>query len=260
MDNEISVGKRGQVAIFVIVGIVLVVGIVIMFVFIRDEPEGDVSTDLNPKEFIDKCVRDAVEDSVEVMLVNGGEAEMSQSIRYFDEDYNYLCYHEGFDQGCFNIHPMLEVQVEREIWADSYEDVQDCFLAMREDFEARGHEVGSEGSGAISYSVDLLPGHVGINLNMEFYISKGESSQSFEDFDTRVVSPIYDLIWVARDIVNSEAESGNFNHAIFMLLYPEYDVKMIDHDSSTLYVVKDRKTGSEFKFAVRSFVSPTGFL
>jgi hypothetical protein len=240
--------KHGQVTIFIIVGVVIVVGIIGMIIFIgRVDVETPAS--LGPQAFVDKCVRDSVEISVDKMLKNGGEISPEQSILYEGDEWNYLCYQGDYYLGCYNIHPMLELQIETEIVSDTSEDVQNCFNIMIEDFEDRGFDVSS---GVSEYSVDLLPGHVKINLVKKIDVSKDGSAQSFGDFGTRLLSPIYRLVQIARDVVNSESQYCNFEYNGYMLLYPKYDIRRIDYSDSKIYRLIDRMSGAEFRFAIRS--------
>jgi len=240
--------KRGQVSLFIIVGFVFVVGIVALIYFVGDIGV-DSPVDLGPRAFIGKCVRDAVEESIEKVLVGGGEIVPSQVIMYQGDEWNYLCYQADYYLTCYNLHPMLEASVEDEIRLDTLDDVQNCFDTMAVDFEDSGFDVSG---GASNYSIDLLPGKVNINLNKNVEVVKDGAVQSFEDFDTSVLSPIYDLVRVAREIVNSEAQYCYFEYNGYMLLYPGYDIRRIDYDDSKIYRVIDRRSGAEFKFAVRS--------
>jgi len=240
--------NKGQVTIFIIVGVVIVVGI-IAFVFFMGRVEVETPADLGPKAFIDKCVRDVVEDSIGKMLRNGGEILPMQAIAYQGDEWNYLCYQADYYQGCYNIHPMLEMQIEKEIARDTQDAVQGCFNTMREDFENRGFDVDG---GETGYSIDLLPGYVKVYLTKRVDVSRGESAQSFEDFGTEVLSPIYELVQIARDVVNSEAQFCHFEYNGYMLLYPKYDIRRMDYSDSKIYRLIDRKSGAEFRFAVRS--------
>jgi hypothetical protein len=145
---------------------------------------------------------------------------------------------------------MLELQIEKEIEKDTSVDVQSCFNAMEEDFEGRGVDV--DISGSKDYSVDLLPGFVRVNLEKNIEVSGEGGALSFGDFGFEVQSPIYDLVRIAREIVNSESQFCYFEYNGYMLLYPEYDIRRIDYMDSKMYRVIDRWTGDEFKFAVRS--------
>jgi len=241
--------RKGQVTIFIIVGIVIVVAVLGLFFLMRDEGEVLGPSDLGPRDSVVSCVRDAVEDSVDKMMRNGGEILASQAISYEGEEWNYLCYQADYYQGCYNIHPMLELQIEREVAKDTGVAVQTCFNAMREDFESRGLEV-SEGD--TEYVIDLLPGIVKVDLKKNIVVSGESGSSSFEDFGFEIISPIYDLVRVSREIVNGESQFCNFEYNGYMLLYPKYDIRRVDYRDSKMYRVIDRWSGDEFKFAVRS--------
>jgi hypothetical protein len=240
--------KKAQVTIFIIVAVIIVAGI-IGSVFFVGQMKVETPMNLGPKEFMDKCVQDVVEESVFKMLKNGGEILPTQAILYQGEEWNYLCYQADYYQGCYNIHPMLELQIEQQITKDTSENIQGCFNTMREDFENRGFDVSG---GKTEYSIDLLPGYVKINLIKKTDVSRESSSQSFENFDTKILSPIYDLIQIARDVVNSESQFCHFEYNGYMLLYPKYDIRRIDYSDSKVYRLIDRKSSAELRFAVRS--------
>ena len=240
--------KRGQVTIFIIIGVVIVVGIVAVFIFMGNV-ETDVSASLGPQAFVDKCVRDAVETSVDKMLKNGGEILPSRAIAYKGDEWNYLCYQGDYYKACYNIHPMLELQIEAEIVKDTEVEVQECFNTMRVDFENRGFDVSG---GATEYSIDLLPKVVQISLSKRIDVSKAGSSQSFNDFDSEVLSSIYELVQISEDVVDSEGQYCNFEYNGYMLLYPRYDIRRIDYSGSKIYRLIDRRSKEELRFAVRS--------
>ena len=77
-------------------------------------------------------------------------------------------------------------------------------------------------------------------------------------FDETVLSPSNELVKISRDVVNSESKFCNFEYNGYMILYPDYNIKRMDYYGSKLYSVIDRKTNTEFKFAVRSCAYPPG--
>ena len=240
--------KKGQLTIFIIVAILIVTGIVAMF-WLMGNSTTEAPADLNPKQFVQKCVRDAVEDSVDKMFENGGQRVPSQAIAYQGHEWNYLCYQEDYYQGCYNLHPMLEFLIEEEIKEDTKDEVQACFDDMREDLDNKGFDISG---GATEYSINLMPGNVEINLKKRVDVVRGESSQSFNDFSTEILSPMYELMRIAREVVNSESQFCHFEYNGYMLLYPEYEIRRIDYSDSKIYTLTDRRTGAQFKMAVRS--------
>jgi len=77
--------KHAQVTIFIIVGVVIVVGILGSIIFMG-QVDVETPADLGPQAFIDKCVRDVVEESVDKMLRNGGEILATRAIAYQGEE------------------------------------------------------------------------------------------------------------------------------------------------------------------------------
>lgn len=240
--------KAGQVTIFIILALILVFFIIALFMINRENDSEDL-TDKGPRKYIQDCVRDSVQRSVDVVLDNGGRINPSQYLQYNSSKYNYLCYQGDFYLGCYNTHPMLELIVEYEIREDTKDDVQRCFDSMREDYEARGFSVSG---GSTVYSIDLVPGRVNVNLEKPVRVSAEGVSNSHEDFSFSILSPLYELVFVSRDIVNSESEFCNAEYNGYMILYPQFDIRRIDYSDSKIYRVIDRASGDEFRFAVRS--------
>jgi len=56
--------RRGQLTIFIIFA-VLIILVILILIILRNPPEGDRSSDLDPKQFLDKCVRDKARPIVE---------------------------------------------------------------------------------------------------------------------------------------------------------------------------------------------------
>ncbi len=247
--------KRGQVTIFIIFGILVIVGILALFFLMGDGGEILAPSDLGPRDSVRDCVEDVVEESVVRILENGGERSPSHAVLYEGREWNYLCYQQEYYIGCHNIHPMLEIQIEREIERDSATGIQGCFDVMKDDFEGRGFEVSG---GSTEYFVDLVSGHIDINLKKKIDIDGESGANSFENFNTGISSSIYKLVQVVRRIVDSESQFCDFEYNAYMLLYPEYDIKRTDYRENKIYSVSDRLSGEEFKFAIRSCAFPPG--
>ena len=250
--------KRGQVTLFIILGIIIVGGIVATSVFLLNtEPATETPEILGPRGFVSKCVKDAVEDSVEKIIIGGGEISPDFTIRYLGNNYTYHCYQGSNYKSCLNIQPMLETKAGKRLVSDTTDAVANCFNEMLEDFENRGYNVVGD---TTYYSIDVLPETIKVNLKKAITISDDKTSQDFENFDINVISPLYDLIRISREIVNSETEYCYFEKEGFMMLNPEYSVTSAVFQDSKLYEVIDRKSNIEFKFAVRGCVLPASLI
>ena len=247
--------KKAQVAIFIIIAILIVVSVIIaLWFFGRNTAE--LPKSLNPDQFIDKCVRDAVEPSVEAVLAGGGRVEPDFYKQYNGDPYNYLCYQKNYYLACINHYPQLKAIVEEEIRADSDQRVRDCFNSLKQELESKGFSVVEE---ELEYNIKLVPKIVKININKKFNIFRGETAQSFESFNAELMSPLYELVMVARDIVNQESQYCNFEYNGFMLLYPEFDIKRISYEEELIYKIMERRSGKVFRFAIRGCAFPPGF-
>ncbi|MFA5061133.1 MAG: hypothetical protein WC494_02370 [Candidatus Pacearchaeota archaeon] len=246
--------KKGQVTIFIILAVVIVVAVIFLFFFLR-EPESSTTEEVSPKSFIQRCAEDLVIESVEIILKNGGKILPEQTIQYEGENYTYLCYQEDYYLPCYNLYPLLQEGIENEIKENSKGKVQNCFNLMKEDYESRGFSISG---GATNFSINLFPNSIKINLEKDVEITDKDISQKFEDFSFEIASPLYELINIAREIVNSESQYCYFEYNGYMLLHPEYKIWRIDYDGTKIYKIVDRNTGKEFKFAERGCVSPPG--
>ena len=251
-------GKRGQVTLFIILGIILVAGIIATSVLLLNvEPETNTPEILGPRAFIDKCVRDAVEVSVEKIILGGGEIEPSLTIMHNSTNYTYLCHHPDLYKTCYNLHPTLESDIEKVIKSDTNNAVSECFNAMREDFENRGYDVIGNDT---YYSISILSGEIKINLEKSITISKDDTSQNFNSFNTKIIHPLHEILRTVHRITTSESQHCYFDATGHMLLYPQEKIRIINYQSSKLYRIINRKTNIEFKFAVRGCVRPAGLI
>jgi hypothetical protein len=250
MDDEIGHNKKAQVTIFIIVGIVIVIGVLFAVYFVRGI-KVDSPSELGPKVFIDKCVQDVVEESVGKMLKNGGAINPSHAVSYHGDEYNYLCYNSNYYASCYNLYPMLKDRIEDEIYLDTKDSITECFNSMREDFELRGYDIsGSE----TTYSIELLPGNIRVNLEKKFNVSKNGASQGFDNFNTGIPSSIYELVGITREILNTESVYCSFDASAYMYLYPKYNIEMTSYSNDKIYSVGNRLTEEKFRFAVRGCV------
>jgi len=241
------------VAIFIIVGLMIVVSILTFMFLMRDGGDVLAPSDMGPRDFIVDCVGDIVADSAVQIMRNGGEVFPSSHVMYEGEIWNYLCYTEEYHVGCHNIHPILEMQIEKEIEQDTANGVQGCFNLMKEDHESKGFSV----SGGVSeYSIDLVSGYIRINLKKDIEISSSTGNSRFVDFNEEIISPAYELIQVVRRVVNDESVFCDFEYNAYMMIYPRYHIWRTDYRNNKIYSVTDRVSGEEFKFAVRSCPYP----
>lgn len=117
------VGKRGQVALFVIVGIVIVSGILVFFLYLQPTFFSDRNANLG----FENCVQDVLEEQIEILAFNGGIGEQQFVYTFNGENVSYLCYSNEYYKSCVNQNPLLKQNFEDELEAISREQINSCY-------------------------------------------------------------------------------------------------------------------------------------
>ncbi|MBT3642991.1 hypothetical protein HN604_00610 [archaeon] len=239
---------RGQVAIFIIVAIVIVAGILFLFLFLgRVDVEDPLS--VNPTKDIQLCVEDGIQEVVVEILANGGIYEPEHTFAYDGENYTYLCYQDADYLPCYNSFPGLETVIENEIYEQSKDRVDECFDLVGEDLERQGFLVEF---GPREFSVDIFKSRIFVTLNRPMTLTHEETIRDFEVFDIEIISDLGSLVDIAREIINYEAQYCFYDYHWQMRLTPEININFIDFQTNKLYELENRVSHELFKFAVRS--------
>jgi hypothetical protein len=248
--------KRGQVTPLIMISVLVVMVIILLFFYFGRNIETDVPPSSAPRASIEKCVSDSVQLSINSALDYGGVVVPRLAVSYNNHSYNYLCYIDEYYKKCYNYYPMLNLVAEEEIRKDSFDLVDECFDVLLEDFESRGFNVEGE---SLDYNVEIVPGSVRLRVKKDITVTKGGSVDKFENFDMKIPSDLYELLNIARKVVNSEAKYCYFENNGFMILYPSYNMTRVDYYENKIYEVQNRKTKEILKFAIRSCAYAPGF-
>ncbi|HJZ18784.1 MAG TPA: hypothetical protein VJ208_01650 [Candidatus Nanoarchaeia archaeon] len=253
--------KKGQITVFIIVGIILVSSVILFFVFRSDlilQIPGGKGTSTNA--FLSSCLEDDARASVNSILKNGGYVESPFYASFkFDkeiEKISYLCYNQEDYLPCVNQQPALLSRIEDEIKKSLKDKVENCFSDMTRSFEDEGYEVSSDYNG---FEVILEPKKILIRTDSDATLTKAEESSRQENFEITILTRLYELTNVAQEIVNKETTNCDFAYRGYELFYPQFEIEKIQtEDSSDIYKIKHEDTGEEFRFAVRGCVIPPG--
>ena len=249
--------NRGQVTIFIIIAIVIVVMGVLIFLFYPQIKTGLGFEEKNPSAFIQACIEEEIENSVEKLSLQGGSINPEHYILYDNEKIEYLCYTGDYYKTCIMQQPMLKQHIESEIKNEIKEEVKVCFDSMKESYEKRG------------YSVNLRPGETNIELLPKRIISTFDysltltkkDSETFDSFKVILNNNLYELVSIVNSILNWESSYGDSETTIYMDYYPNLKVeKKKQSEGSTIYILTERDTENKFQFASRSVAWPPGYI
>lgn len=250
-------GKKGQVAIWVIVALVIVAGIGILLVAGgKKKIDTFVQETYDVEPYIERCARQAVRQALAEMLPQGGFAQPENYKQYLGMNVTYLCENIGHFEPCINQHPMLLEEIRGELQRTVEPEIDACFLDLQEIVAERNTEMNL---GPLRTDVVLGPGQVRIDIERSVTLEDRGTKRQFEQFDVTIVHPAYDLLQVANEIASQEAKYCYFEYVGYMVLYPRFDIQKVAlADSTKIYTISDVKSQEVMRIAIRSCAIPPG--
>lgn len=258
--------KRGQVTIFIIVGILIVASVSLFFVsragFLPQLGGGTGESNVN--SFLNTCLEGNIRDAIDLILKNGGylEPQFSTSFLFEDEgtpsEVTYLCYNQNDYFPCVNQEPVLFKNIKNEITDYISDDVQNCFDDLKKSLEKQNFVV--SGPGLKSFEIELKPKQVILQLNSELTLKRSGETTTQKNFKVIVPTKLYELTDVVKEVINKESTNCDFDYRGYELFYPQFEIeKMSKIDSSSdVYTIEHLDSNEKFIFAVRGCVIPPG--
>ncbi len=249
--------KRGQVTIFIIVGIIIVALAVLVFIFYPQIKSSFRTEAQNPSAYMEECMNEELTRVIETISLQGGSYEPEHYFLYDDDKIEYLCYQNEYYLTCVVQQPMLKSHVESEIKQNIRTNYDECYSAMIDSFEGRGYGVEERRN---DFNIELLPKRVVLTSNSTVSLTKGEESQRYDSLSVVLNNNLYELTSIANSIIASEAAVGDAETTTYMNYYRDLKVeKYLQSEGTTIYILTDRNSGSKFQFASRSLAWPPGY-
>ena len=91
-ENILPNSKRSQVTIFIIVGVLIIAGIALFFLFRQGViPTIGEKTTEKPASFLDSCVEEKVRNTINTISEQGGYMKNDLNIKLDGEEISFLC-------------------------------------------------------------------------------------------------------------------------------------------------------------------------
>lgn len=247
--KSLAKNREGQVTIFVIIGLIIIVGVAIFFIWIRP----DLNIQGGRVEGFEGCVIDAAQQSLQKLEKTAGFLDSEFFYTYKGDPFPYLCYTNLFYSTCVVQKPFLKQHFEENLKKSLRDEIDLCYDSSLQDLKARGYDVTS---GTPTYNVVLDPGILRIEVDAPTTIGQSQ----FKRFNIQIPSPAYGMIGIATTIVQFETVYGDSEISSLMLLYPDYTIdKLKQGDGTTIYFITHKGLKDEIRFASRSLVFPPGY-
>lgn len=246
--------KRGQLTIFIILGLLFLIVLIVLF------SRGNVGTffvSKTPFQEVEECAKVSVQESIDILSLQGGSIEPENYYLYEGNQIEYLCYTEENLKNCVTQKPILKTSIEDEI--KSYVDpkIRSCLNSLTESLEDRGYSVSMKNP---VIDIEIIADNILVDMDIDLRITK-DGTESYSNVRTGVKSKIYNFVIIASSIMNWETNFGDSETLNYMLYYPSLKVeKKKQGDGTKIYILTDRESEEKFMFAIRSFAIPPGVI
>jgi hypothetical protein len=247
--------KRGQVTIFIILGILIVFAIIGYFA-IANRPSSEISPKENPQAYIEECLKNNVRESSEKIFALGGSLEANNFLLFNKTDIRFLCYTNQDKELCTTEDPTMKQTMENSIKQDTIKNVESCFKKLKESFS--NYEYTEK---ELEYTVEIVPEAIKATAKKEITISRDGQTQKFNIFISEEYNPAYNFILITNEILRDEIDCacGKISCTSDLTLLTQTNLKFrlgldITPRMEKVYTIQDRTTNQEFKFAVRNCI------
>lgn len=241
--------RRGQVTLFIIVGILIVVGILVFFLYVEPTYISDAGAQIN----FEKCVEDVVEEAISELELKAGFIDPEFTYAYDGDELTYLCYTNDYYKTCTVQAPFLKNVFDSQMELLIRDDVDTCYVNSIDELKEQGYSVTS---GTVEYDVLIEPSVVRVEIDAPTTVG----SSQFARFNVKVNAPTYDMVMIATSILQFETKYGDADAGSMMEFYPDYIIRKIKRgDGTTVYILEHKELGNKFQFASRSLAWPAGY-
>lgn len=247
--------KKGQISVFVILGILILV--VLILLFARDTKFNNIFSTESPYQEIEECIKEVSKEGLGILSLQGGVIESQNYILYEGNKVDYICYSENDYEKCVMQKPIIINTIKDELTKYSKPKIKSCLESVKSRYEKRGYVISMKDP---EISFDIVPDNVLADVNVNLRIEK-DGVENYNSIKTGVKSKIYNFALIASSISQWEARYGDSETMNYMLYYPSLKIeKKKQSEGSTIYILTDRDSDEKFYFASRSIAIPAGLV
>jgi len=255
MDKKIN--NRGQVTMFIIIGILVVFAIILVF-YLTGRISFSSSPTENPEAYLKNCMVASAKEAENIILKNNGYPQLNSTnyILYNKEKVPYACTVSEFYSPCIPQDPGFFSYISRSIENKVVRDIEDCLKTLVDELESKKYAVQID-SGNITLKIQK--DFISVSFGKRIYATKDEESKQISNIDLVYSTKLYDMIKLEQTIVNYESTICEFNKMNWM----RHDNSIAifttrTSDQTKVYTLRERLTDREIKFAIKTCVMPAG--
>ena len=243
--------KRGQVTVFIIIGIVLVALFGLIYVLLADnnvEPVPVLTTSSESgavKKFVENCLEESSKNAIDTVASQGGYINPPHP--YFTLDIFKVPYY--FDKKIL-LQPDINI-IADEINFFIEEDIGSCLTGIKEfpwKITMEEHQVKSS----------ILEKEVFVQLNLPLTLSIGDSASTLQDFSVKMDSQLSRAINIHESILKEQEKEPNvirLSHLMELSDESVVDIYMEHLDGTVFYYISFPEDDLVYRFAAKYYWS-----
>jgi len=214
--------KRGQVAVFVVIGIAVVIFFALIFMYkdvLINKAKSEINTPqyLNDKikniqeEVIEECVDLETKDAIDLLLKNTGKFEEPVNyLIYNGKKHRVLCQNIPDEASCLST-PLSSIKINEKLNEYLKEKINNCLDFS--DFENENYKLNLPEDFELETQINFY--NLVVNLNYEIELVRDDykvkSNNVIKSFDI----PLGELIKAVNDVLEFRTRFGTFDPVVF---------------------------------------------
>jgi len=255
--------KRGQVTVFVILGILIIVALAVIFYLYGErlklslkQEEFDFSRVEVIKNYFESCIEKSGNEALALIGKQGGEIDPGFYKNWQGNKVSYLCYTTSY-AACYNKKPFLLEFVQNEVNNYVKQQLISCTNDLQDVARSRGYIIQAS---TLNVNTQINPYNAIIEANYPITIKSGSATQiQLNDFSKIINIPLGRLIKVADDIVDMEINNPQgivFYDGYMIRQNGEIEIQRHTIDDTEIYITRVRNNPYQFQFAIQNYVVP----
>ncbi|MBT3324035.1 hypothetical protein HN840_01160 [archaeon] len=246
--------KKGQMTLFIILGIVLIILIGLYFVGVKTNiippllTPSDANSEMKEiEEHIEDCLEEVGMNYLYILGQQGGYLNPGEDTykMFNDSMVSYLCWNQENSPTCTNRLITLD-KMEEQLEDSIGKGLETCINVYDYSNDVEVNE---------DWELDITINYFNVDFNLDYPVSvvKGEDDSASEDeFGYEADVALGEIYEVTQDIVNQHASLGEFDQLLYMLSkLSRYTIYKNRPYPDVIYQVKLREKAYVFQFGIQ---------
>lgn len=252
--------KRGQVSVFIILGIVLIAAVI--FISLLFTSFGDKARQVNnPQEYlrsqlgdikkvVDSCIKENARATLTQLYDSGGHLNPVRYANYYGKSVTVLCYKIKEDEPCHNM-MFTEEDIVNQLKTQLEESIPECIDQRLAPFRSQDYTLGL---GEFQMEEPIFSQRdLALDINYPVTLTRGEVQQKHEDYLVSIDTNFLDTMRKISEIINMHSSGREVDLVEISLENIYFQIGRVSTSEGLVYMIKSKFTNHPiFYFAVET--------